>query len=322
MRARAISNGDRNANLADAWLRLGHANCDRELLVAGTRLMRSREAQLEAEAVAPHASSTARLNARPGEERAGRLVVAPFVAVLTAMAAGIALDRFVDPWSTRKWVGLALAFLAIPFLLPRRRSIGVWAALAAFVASGGAWHHHRYSDMEADDLAHVMTETGRTAWLRGVVREASGLRASEGFGFPASSAPRVSTRFVLDLTELSDGESWRKVSGRASTTVAGDQRDILPGQSVEAAGQLALLAAPLNPGEFDYRAFARVEGIRLRFSVGEPQSFGRRPGGPDPWLRGVLGRNPFVQPRTALRLDRAIGGTAGGGAHSGPARRY
>ena len=42
------------------------------------------------------------------------------------------------------------------------------------------------------------------------------------------------------------------------------------GAVVEAAGGLALVAQPLNPGEFDYRAYLRGQGIRLRFSVDDP----------------------------------------------------
>ena len=43
---------------------------------------------------------------------------------------------------------------------------------------------------------------------------------------------------MLDLTEISDGKSWHKASGRASTIVTGDRSEILPG-SVGRGGRAA-----------------------------------------------------------------------------------
>ena len=60
---------------------------------------------------------------------------------------------------------------------------------------------------------------------------------------------------MVDFDEICNGSTWHKVSGRAITIVTGDLHEFLAGQSFEAAGQLALLAPPLNPGEFDYRAY-------------------------------------------------------------------
>jgi competence protein ComEC len=112
---------------------------------------------------------------------------------------------------------------------------------------------------------------------------------------------------VLDLTEMSDGREWHKASGRATTIITGDRSEILAGQSVEAAGQIALVAPPMNPGEFDYRAFQRVEGIRLRFTIGDPQSFWRRPADSDSWLRGMLGRiRSWTRARLFASLDPSV----------------
>src|SRR5262249_33649575 len=120
-------------------------------------------------------------------------------------------------------------------------------------------------------------------------------------------ASRVSTRFVLDLTQWSDGKSWRNVSGRATTTVAGDCASILAGDPIEAAGQLALLPPPLNPGEFDYRAFARVEGIRLRFTVGDPQSIWRTGASRGSIFAGALGRiRSWSRARLMERIEPSV----------------
>ena len=100
----------------------------------------------------------------------------------------------------------------------------------------------------------------------------------------------MTSRFKLDLTEISDGTRWHKASGGAMVIVTGDQHVIQTGQRVEAAGHLALLAPPLNPGEFDYRAFMRAQGIRLRLTVDDPESFWRDQTRTDPPIRLFLGK--------------------------------
>src|SRR5262249_48336947 len=72
--------------------------------------------------------------------------------------------------------------------------------------------------------------------------------------------------------QICDGERWRRASGRALVTIAGDRSDLEAGRAVEVAGGLAAIPGPLNPGEFDYRAFLRADGIRLRLSVDGPES--------------------------------------------------
>jgi competence protein ComEC len=275
--------------------------------VAGPRLVRSEDTQLEEQAAAPAPRPQTHSTSSGSKQATPRFVVPPFVSVVTAMSVGIVLDRYLEPWETRKWVGLTLVFTAIAVFLVRRSAICAALVLAAIAALSGAWHHYRYSDMDPGDLALRLTETPHPAWVRGLVRDALGIRTSEGFGFGASGATRVSTRFVVDLTEISDGKGWHRASGRATTIVTGDRSEILAGQPVEAAGQIALIAPPLNPGEFDYRAFQRVEGIRLRFTVGDPQSFWRRQGGADFSLRRLLGQiRSWSRARLVERLDPSV----------------
>ncbi len=76
---------------------------------------------------------------------------------------------------------------------------------------------------------------------------------------------------------------------------------------MEAAGQISLLAAPLNPGEFDYRQFQRAQGIRLRLAVDDPESFWLDPNGNSSAIRRVLGRiQSWSRARLVERLDPSI----------------
>ncbi len=151
--------------------------------------------------------------------------------------------------------------------------------LGAFLAIGAGWHHYRWSDLDPDDLAWVLTESPKPVWARGVVREALGLRQSAGFGFGSAPADKLTTRFVLDLTAVTDDGRWRRAAGRAMVTVTGDRSEVRAGQAVETAGQIARIAQPLNPGEFDYATFLRAAGVRLRLTVDDPESFWADPSG-------------------------------------------
>jgi len=223
------------------------------------------------------------------------------------MASGIVIDRFAEPCGTRAWVELAVISVTIAALAVPRRLLFAPALLVALTAMGGGWHHYRWSDMTHDDLAWTVTETPSPAWVRGEVRETLGLRTTEGFGAATDDRAQVTTRFVLDLTEISDGKQWRPVSGRAVTIVAGDRREIEAGQAVEAAGQIAQVAGPVNPGEFDYRAFLRAQGIRLRLTIDDSASLWRQPGEQATSLTGLLGWiRGWSRRRLVERLDSRV----------------
>ena len=207
-------------------------------------------------------------------------VIAPLAPLVAALAAGIIADRCLEPCETKVWVTIGLTLGAVAALTTRITSVFYVTMLAAVVAIGGGWHHHRWSDHGADDLAQSVTEIPRPAWVRGVVSEARGLRHRKD-GFGNGNEEKVTTRFVLDIISLSDGERWHSASGRALLVVAGDRSEIRAGQAIEAAGQIGTIAGPLNPGEFDYRAFLQAQGIRLRMTIDNAESFWLDPRGTD-----------------------------------------
>jgi competence protein ComEC len=232
--------------------------------------------------------------------------VAPVALLVIAMAGGIAIDRHTGLIETPSWINLALAALTVSALTMRRSAVSTAAVLVSIVALGGAWHHARWNDAPADDLAWGVSETPRPAWVRGTVTELLGLRTSEGYG-PGDS-PRVVTRMVVDVIAVADGRSWRSASGRVLAIVAGHRADLRAGDPVEAAGQLARVAGPLNPGEFDYRAFLRAQRIRLRLSIDEPEGIAIDPAGVEWPLTRKLGD---VRAACRRRLTGRLGaGTA------------
>ncbi|MBV8318942.1 MAG: ComEC/Rec2 family competence protein, partial [Planctomycetaceae bacterium] len=226
----------------------------------------------------------------------------PLVPLALAAIAGVAADRYGDPWDTASWGRIVVGAVAVILAGAHRRG-WAWdlALLVAFAGLGGGWHHHRWSDLQPDDLAWSVSETPRPAWVRGVVRDVLGIRPDDG---PQGHA---TTRAVLDLTGFCDGKEWHRASGRAQLIVVGDRGDLEAGQPVEAAGALASLAGPLNPGEFDHRAYLRAQGIRLRLTVDDPEGVWRDPDGADRLLLRGLGRlRAWSHARLVEGLDPAV----------------
>ena len=135
------------------WFDSEHRSFDEQAAV-GRRPRSSHRAGTRAEA-----SSTA-----------PRFVIAPLVPLVAAVALGIVLDRYVEPWETRKWAGLTLVLAAIARFCWRAGRL-ICVALRSggdSSAFGGGWHHHRWSDMDPDDLAFASprrrVRPGFAAW--------------------------------------------------------------------------------------------------------------------------------------------------------------
>src|SRR5262249_37163550 len=80
--------------------------------------------------------------------------------------------------------------------------------------------------------------------------------------------PPNATLSVLQVTHVAQKKNvWIPASGRARLVVEGSVRDIHAGDSVEVIGRLATPQGPQNPGEADYAANLRDQGIRAVIAV-------------------------------------------------------
>lgn len=230
--------------------------------------------------------------------------VAPLAPLALAVASGVAVDRFGIPWGTAAWAALAVAGSVVAALAWRSPKAGSVAILGAFVGLGGAWYHHRWSDLAPDDLARSAWAPGeqRPSWVRGVPVEVATFRP--GAGGPSD---RGSTRTVVALTGLHDGRGWRPASGLVQVSIVGDRSDLTPGLPVQAAGGLSAIEGPLNPGEVDFRPILRARGIRLRLAVDDPLGLWPDPlGEPWPWVRWLGATRIRAAEQLTGGLDPAV----------------
>ncbi|MDR3632732.1 MAG: DNA internalization-related competence protein ComEC/Rec2 [Isosphaeraceae bacterium] len=225
--------------------------------------------------------------------------VAPLLPLALAASAGIVIDRYAGPCDTAGWGAIVLAAAVAGGLIGVRwPRAGVVPIVIAFLALGGGWHHYQWSDQAPADLALQSWDKPRPAWVRGQLAEVLGFRPGHG--------PRESgaTRALLDISGLNDGSRWYPASGRVQAVVGGDRTDLVAGDTVESAGTLERIPGPLNPGEFDYRAYLRAQGVRLRLTVGDPEGVWRS--GQESnhfWLLGLGRLRSWSQRRLAAGLD-------------------
>lgn len=155
-----------------------------------------------------------------------------------AVIAGILVDRFVEPIGTATWAAIALTLAGLAAIGRRWPGGSRIALLGAFVALGGGWHHHRWSDLAPDDLARGDWSVARPSWVRGVLMEVPEFRPG------TRSGDAGSTRTVLAVSGISDGRRWRVASGWVFLNIKGDRSDLEAGEPVEAAGSLGAIAGP------------------------------------------------------------------------------
>lgn len=242
----------------------------------------------------------------PEPRRPGRLARSlPGLAIAALL--GCVVDREVGAWEARSWSGLAIALagsgLVISLIRPHRLHIAGAAAISCAFALGGAWHHHRWSDLAPDDLARRDWGDRNPVALRGEVASVPevGRASSDGLG---------RTRALLDVRAVRDGLDWRPASGRLAVSVRGDaSRQLIMGEPVDLVGQLMPIAGPLNPGESDERERWRSQGVRLRLAIDFPEDVRPDPEGIRSHWRSWLGR---ARSRSQeLLLDRMPYDTAG-----------
>src|SRR5438094_851647 len=223
---------------------------------------------------------------------------APLVPVALAFSAGILLDRF---WSLPLVGSLFAAVVMLAAwtatLAGRSRGLPLVYMALALVAIGSAYHHFRCDTVSTDDISLLVDEEPKVVELRGFLdaepivqrQEPDPLRSFEPKGPNTGS-----TMSVLRVAEYHLRDEWVPVSGRAQLQVAGALPNLHAGDEVEVVGRLQEPAGPANPGERDYAAELREQGIRavLRVQKGPDGVTRLEPGGtwsPGAWRARVRG---------------------------------
>ncbi len=194
---------------------------------------------------------------------------APLVPVALALTAGILLDRFcIVPLAASLTVALVSLLAWLIFLNTARQWLALLYLMGGVAAAGSAYHHWHRHHVGATDLSRIAERETQPARLRGVLASAPIVHA--GQSAPLLSFPtRDTTRFVLSVSARQDlaGRAWHDADGLVQVTLIGRNDKVTVGDEVELLGRLALPSDASNPGEFDYAAFLRDQGITTTLTV-------------------------------------------------------
>lgn len=249
--------------------------------------------------------ATVNLSATPTQSRLDALLPrsiwrAPLVPAALALSGGILLDRQFSlplPGSLiAAAVCLAAWFCARTSSHPGLPLIYLALAGAAF---GAAYHPSRRDTFAADDIWQFAKDEPVPVQLRGILDEEPVHHRAPPSDPLYSRPPTGDTVAVLRVWEIRSGGNWLTVSGRVRIVGTEDWPELHCGDVVEAVGQLARVAPPGNPGEFDFAAYLRDHGIRtVLTSRKSPQAVTRLergwPKSLQGWLAVIRGRGQQI----------------------------
>ena len=192
--------------------------------------------------------------------------------------AGVLVGIVLSGWADWPGVGTQTFMLSLPALagvallgLYRKRPgrFGVVAGLlVALVGLGVGYTRHQVATWRpADHVGHVLADEPVLTRVAGVVVTRPVERAGERRNPFLAYDPPARTQFVLKLESLCTGHSPRRINGRVRVSVEATGLGLRGGERVELTGRLYAPRGPMNPGEIDWSAWYRRQGLAGGMSV-------------------------------------------------------
>jgi competence protein ComEC len=213
---------------------------------------------------------------------------APLIPVALAFTAGIVVDRY-------RSIPLAFSLGAVPLCLAawvfaslgRNKAAALPYLWLAITGLGAGYHRLHQSVFSTGDIGNYATEEPRLIRIRGVLDEEPIIAYQPAAGSLQSFPHADSTSAVLRVKRAQLDEGWTDVTGRARLIVNGHIKDFHVGDEIELVGQIQKPSAPMNPGEFDYRAYLLDQRIRAVISVHKSSDGIQRVA--EGWPRSIMG---------------------------------
>lgn len=282
--------------VVDAWIGL-QVRVRRRLSAAARTPLRRFAASMTVAVATIKASARRMASARRREALPERPLVAVAVLVVGGGWLAAACTLPIAAW-------LVMAAIALPVWgatwWRRWDGAAAFSLAAAIVCSMAAWTTLRLDYFPADDLGWCLDDTARPVAVEGVVNTATRVpaRIPDTVGDPPTPAR---DEYRLVIRAVRDGAAWRPAAGRARLTVAeptvapagdgvrpvGGRPAIDVGATVRVFGRALRPPPPLNPGEFDQRRRARLEGVLSLIRAGRDDIVvveSPPPWSPYPWL--------------------------------------
>jgi len=211
-------------------------------------------------------------------ERPYDLRAQPMISLAAAAILGILADRAASLMVTGWLIAIGLSAVIVATLWKGQGSrIGTgWFAVLLTVAAASCLHSRiEQRKYKAATISRLITEDSHPILLRARVRSDIQRRPSSK---PNDERPldppadlllenRLETRFIADVESVRYDADWQTFGGGLYVTVDDDVAKLSVGDLVEIGGDVSAFSAPTNPGESDFRIFARNRHVHGRLFV-------------------------------------------------------
>jgi len=192
---------------------------------------------------------------------------APLFPVAVGLCAGVALDALLQV-GLLVYLGLFVVLSASTVIRGLRVNAGPLLILLSATCVGSTLHLSTTRTIPASGVAWHLASTGRKvrpdrriARVHGKVTSAPRLTEKPLHPFARWMFRADRTSFLLDTEAIESADGEIPASGLIRVTVDEAVLDLLEGERIEAFGWLYQSQPPRNPGQFDWRAFHRRQGI-------------------------------------------------------------
>lgn len=245
-----------------------------------------------------------------GDGASGRPGGGPLPWVTVGWAIGLAVGRGVGGGLAAACLAVGLSVIAIGcgWLAHRRggrRSLAMGLVGVAVVGSGVGWWSLRAGPARSPALAGWVSAESKLIGVSGRIVGEPTISASpnSGLGRYLFNPPRTWFTLAVDRVH-SDGGDW-PTEGRLLIQVDGADARLRAGDRVRCAGWLRRFEPPGNPGEGDFGASMRRQGVVGRLALKSPGNIA--------WLSdptrgpGLAGRRDLLQDRASAALRHGLG---------------
>ncbi len=177
---------------------------------------------------------------------------------------------------------------------------------------GASWTIARNPDPHGPSLVAYLHHDGALAEVEGVVITEPRLREGTAGPFAAFGFESPKTHFELRIDRVLTPDGPDEVEGVLLANLDRADHRLQRGQRLRVRGWLAPIGPPMNPGDFDYRAFVAERGVVGRISMAsrgnwdllDPPGLATKLWGPASWVHHLRER---VARRAAWSLGLGMG---------------
>ncbi len=201
----------------------------------------------------------------------------PMLLIAMATIAGVLLDSYASPVHSTAirtvtvYGWLITVSICLVLLIRATPSIRRIVAVLIFVPFGGYLHNSQSHLHHNRTILQYLCSTEQPTIIHGIVDRAPTLRNRRA-GHDAARHHRSpwQTQIEVQITRLRVGQEFKRSDGRVLVIIEGRYQELLPGDVIEAYGNLCRFRRPSNPGQRDLRPGYRYRDLQARFKVGDP----------------------------------------------------